>query len=631
VKKTLIGLILAAVVASLLFGLEGRAETDGSPKVTSGNEGKAKEREKDDSTVAIARAAPLLNLRTEVDIKVRDFGHDLAAIKAAFALAAKTSRPCRVVFEKRTYVLKGHAERHALRLDGLKNVVVEGGGARFEVEDPQKLFMRIGGAENVILRNFSVDYTRPPFTQGWIRKVDRRAATIEVELADGFPDLDEKVFREAETKAMFVKDRANPLEYKKSSEYRLYVNGWTRLGNRRFTMAIYNPGCLKYVEAGDPFVQTARTDGGQINMGNCRQLTLHNITIHAASAAGISGGGNGEVNLIGVRIVPPPGAWQATGADGIFFAGGRAGPWIENCELNAIADDNLVIKGGRGMCINVVDARTFDLIRPNHRFSGSLSLQHYRKKPEHRRFPVQVGDTLVVVDPKRKQVIARPTAVKVVASSHGTRVTLDQELPWIAAGTNSSTDCSFFNEAESLPGFVVRNNVFKNGVRFGLLLKSHHGVIEGNHFENYCSHAIAMMNTWQEFGPIAHHVTIRDNTFIGGGDWPLRGTECTLVRRIADKPLFGTIAAAFTIPEDRWTVLETDRHEPHAIVIEGNTFRNWYQSPAINLANTYDYTILDNTFELSEAFKKTMLSKEHKVRLVNCGDGVHDSQEGIME
>ncbi len=81
-----------------------------------------------------------------------------------------------------------------------------------------------------------------------------------------------------------------------------------------------------------------------------------------------------------------------------------------------------------------------------------------------------------------------------------------------------------------------------------MLLKSHHGVIEGNHFENYCSHAIAMMNTWQEFGPIAHHVTIRDNTF-----------------------------------------------------------------------------------ELSEAFAQTMLSKEHKVRLVNCGDGVRDSQEGIME
>ncbi len=576
------------------------------------------------SNVLSVRAAPLLNLRTEVDINVRDFGHDLAAIRAAFAQAATTSRPCRVVFEKRTYVLKGHAEHHALTLDGLKNVVVEGGGARFEVEDPQKLFMRISGAENVILRNFSVDHTRSPFTQGWIRKIDRRSGTIEVELADGFPDLDEKVFREARAKAMFVKDRANPLEYKKAAEYRLYVDGWTRLGNRRFTMAIDNSECLKYVEAGDPFVQTARTDGALIGIGNCRRLTLHNITIHAALAAGISGRTNDELNLIGVRMVPPPGVWQTTGADGMFFLGGRSGPWIENCELNAIADDNLVIKGRRGMCLNVVDARTFDLICPNLRFDGPLSLEHYRKNAERRRFPVQVGDTLVVVDPKLKQVIARPTAVKVVASSLGTRVTLDQELPQIAAGANPSTDCSFFNEAESLPGFVVRNNVFKNGVRFGFLLKSHHGVIEGNHFENYCSHAIAMMNTWQEFGPIAHHVTIRDNTFIGGGDWPLRDTVCTLVQRIADKPLFGTITAAFTIPEDRWTVLETDRHEPHAIVIEGNTFRNWYQSPAINLANTYDYTIRDNTFELSEAFEQTMLSKEHNVRLVNCGDGVRE-------
>lgn len=573
-------------------------------------------------TATPPRAAPLLDLRTEVDVNVCDFGKDLTAIKAAFARAAESSRPSRIVFENRTYVLKDHAERHALTLDGLKNVVVEGSDARFEVEDPQKLFLRIKGAENVILRNFSIDYTRLPFTQGWIRQVDRQAETIEVELADGFPDLDEKVFLEAKTKALFVKDRTNPLEYKKASEYRLYINGWKRTGSRRFTMAIDNPKCLKYVEAGDPFVQTARTDGGQIVIGKCRQLTLHNITMHAASAAAIAGGGNGEVNLIGVRMVPRPGVWQMSGADGIFFVGGRAGPWIENCELDAIADDNLVIKGGRGMCIHAVDTRTFDLIHPNLRFDDPLSLEHYRDSAERRRFAVQSGDALVVIDPKRKQVIARPTAVNVVTSSYGTRVTLDRELPQVAAGVDPSTDCSFFNDAESLPGFVVRNNVFKNGVRFGLLLKSHHGVIEGNHFENYCSHAIAMMNTWQEFGPIAHHVTIRDNTFVGCGDWPLRDTACTLVRRIADKPLFGTIAAAFTIPEDRWTVLETDRHGPHDIVIEGNTFRDWYQSPAINLANTYNYTIRDNTFELSEDFRQTMRSKEHYVRLVNCGHGV---------
>ena len=42
-------------------------------------------------------------------------------------------------------------------------------------------------------------------------------------------------------------------------------------------------------------------------------------------------------------------------------------------------------------------------------------------------------------------------------------------------------------------------------------------------------------------------------------------------------------------------------------------------------------TIRDNTFELSEAFEQTMLSKEHKVRLANCGDGVRDGQERIME
>jgi len=626
VKKAWIALILTAVVANPLVATALEDKTDGSPKTTSASVVRATTQTPNSLIPGFHRDPPLMDLQTEVDINVRDFGHDLAAVKAAFAKATESTRPCRVVFEKRTYVLAGHDERHALIVRGLKNVVVEGNGARLELGDQQKLLLAIGNSENVILRNFTVDYTRLPFTQGWIRKIDHRSATIEIELAEGFPDLDEKVFREARTKAMFVKDRENPLEYKKASEYRLYIDGWTRLGDRRFTCAVDNDNCLKYVEPGDPFVQTARTNGAQIDIGGCRQVTLHNVTINAASPAAVAGGNNGEVNLIGVRMVPRPGAWQTAGADGIFFVGGRAGPWVEDCELNAIADDNLVIKGWRGMCINVVDAKTFDLIRPNLRFTGHLGVEHYRKSAKHRRFPVQEGDTLVVVDPKLKKIYARPKAIKVVDSPDGTRVTLDRELPGVAAGTNPSIDCSFFNEAESLPGFVVRNNVFKNGVRFGFLLKSHHGLVEGNHFENYCSHAIAMMSTWQEFGPVSHHVTIRNNTFVGCGDWPLTDTACTLVRYIADRPLFGTIAAALTVPKDRWVVVETDSHGPHDIVIEGNTFRNWYQSPAINLANTHNYTIRDNTFELADEFKKTMLSKEHNVRLVNCGDGVCDGE-----
>lgn len=573
------------------------------------------------ATHAACRAKPLLDIVTEVDILVRDYGHDLAAIHAAFAQAAASERPSRVIFENRTYTLRDHADRRAVILEGLKNCVVEGSGARFEVEDPEKLFLQIRDSENVILRNFSVDYTRLPFTQGWIRRIDRSGGTIEVELAEGFPDLDEKVFRDARTKALFVKDKENPLEYKKHAEYRLYITGWTRLAGRRFTLNVHNVACLKYVEEGDPFVQTARTNGAQIVITNCRQLTLHHVAIHASSAAVIAGGGNGEVNLIDVRVTPRPGVWQASGADGMFFAAGRAGLWVEDCEFNAIADDNLVIKGVQGMCTQVIDARTFDLISPAIRCGTPKSLEHYRENAARCRFPVQPGDALVVVDPKQKRVIARPTAVAVESSPYGTRVTLDQDLPQVEAGMESDKDCSFFNDGECLPGSVVRNNVFKNGVRFGMLFKSHHAVIEGNRFENFCSHAIAMMNTWQEFGPISHHVTIRNNTFVGGGDWPLRGTVCTLVKQIADKPLFGLIGTAFTIPEGLWTVLETEEQEPHDIVIEGNTFKDWYQSPAINLANTRNYTVRDNTFELSEACRRSMLSDEHHVRLVHCKNG----------
>jgi hypothetical protein len=51
---------------------------------------------------------------------------------------------------------------------------------------------------------------------------------------------------------------------------------------------------------------------------------------------------------------------------------GRGGPWVEDCRFEAIGDDNLIIKGFRAHCINIVDACTFDLVHGAGRFNRNI-------------------------------------------------------------------------------------------------------------------------------------------------------------------------------------------------------------------------------------------------------------------
>ena len=95
------------------------------------------------------------------------------------------------------------------------------------------------------------------------------------------------------------------------------------------------------------------------------------------------------------------------------------------------------------------------------------------------------GDTLTVMDPVERTIACRPVVTDFEPLEYGVRIRVDQKIPNLRIGTDYEASCSFLNDDCCLAGFVVRNNIFKSAVRFGFLLKSHDGLVEGNHYVCY--------------------------------------------------------------------------------------------------------------------------------------------------
>lgn len=564
------------------------------------------------------RSKPITDLAIQKQLHVKNYGAisddniaDNKAIQQAIEDAKQSSVPVKIVFDKGTYILQAPEGRHCIIIENAKDIILDGCQAEFKIKDPTKLFLSIINSERIIVKDLSVDYEISPHAQGWVIDVNQEDSTFVVRLDPDYPDVDEPHFRNADYRWGFIKDRHNLPAYKEGTEYRLYLERWEKIEKGIYKYKIRHKIKLKTVEVGDPFVQISRVDGALFAVDRSEDVTFLNLRLYSSPNCFFGTGYCSRVNYIDITAAPKDGSWQASGADGCFNYGGRQGPWVENCYFEAIGDDNLIIKGFRAYCINVVDSKTFDLAHAQHRFLGNqMEFSDYLKRDKNNdKWMVRAGDNLTVVDPVKEKIIARPKVTEVTDLQYGVRIKVDKPIPGLAAGTDFEKSLSFFNEDASLAGFVVKNNIFKSAVRFGFLLKSHDGFIDGNVFERHSDQSIAMINTWQEFGSFAYNLIIKNNTFKLAGGWPIMTAQTDLQKSNRNRNIYGILTTAVTVPFDQWNVNETDVREIKNILIEGNRFINWWQNPAIAINNGYGIQVKNNYFELEPEFAKTSLSE----------------------
>ncbi len=552
------------------------------------------------------RGEPLRELEAADTVHVRAFGAvpddgrvDTRAIQAAIDEAVRRGTPTVVAFEAGEYHLDAYEERYALRVEGAEDLVLEGNGARLIMTRPEILTLRTSRSRRVIVRGFEVDYQLYPHTQGWVTEVNADERWLKVRIDPAWPDPDMPHFLAADYKWAFIKDRHDLAAFKEGTEYRLYLQDWERVEEGIWLYHTRYASKLQTVEVGDPFVQISRVDGCLLSISDSEDVTLQSLRLYVSPACMLGSGGSSRVNYLDVDMSPRPGSWLSAGADGSYNANGREGPWVEGCRFDALGDDNLVIKGTGAYVVDVVDDSTFALVRARHRFMyPPLSFETYLARDSVSKWEVRPGDLLEIVDPLLGRIVSEPRVVRTDTLPNAVLVTTDRPVPGLRVGTSADSSLTVLNQSNTLPGFVVKNNEFRNAPRFGFLLKSHNGVVLDNVFVNHSDQSIAMINTYQEFGGRVYNILIQGNRFVGPGGWPVKTAETAQHRlvRPEGRDIFSTVTAAFTVPVGQWEIIQTDAVELRNLHFIGNEWRNWRQLPALTVMNAEGVTIRDNTF-----------------------------------
>lgn len=531
------------------------------------------------------REMPLMSLTTKQDILVSAYGaikndgiNDLAAIQSALDAAksaSSTSNPVRVVFEEGIYDImtpSTNTATHSITLTSANNIVIEGNGAEIRNHNPNIGFFQIRTCTNVIFNNLNFDYAVLPFTQGVVTSKNESNNTFTIYIPDDFPLLSEDHFTSAPEKWGCLKDGTGKLKAGANNLYP-YI-GWTTTSFAR-TFRIFSPN-IEYtskVAVGDYFVQIARNNGRTVfNTVSSKNITYFNISIYSSPAGCFNGQDNQEFNIINCKVIPKPGSGrvQSSNADCVHITGGTFGPWVQGCRFEGHTDDVVNLKHTKRDILEIISPTVIRV-----------------------KFRVATTDKLVIFNPRTGQPLATPSVITTVTNlgNNVFEVTFNSNHNATVVGEHQTADKAYMlnSSAESA---VFRNNVFKNGRRYGILFQSSYAQVKDNTFENLSASGIKLENgvDWGE-GYIANNIEIINNTFI----------NCGFDSDYIEDSSSGAISTSISKLRSPCTTAYTWCGTQHAdwqgfnnITISNNNFV--YNKTGLNIQNINGGIITNNTF-----------------------------------
>lgn len=479
--------------------------------------------------------------------------------------------PVKIVFEAGRYDFWPRNEQEGLflpsigvDLSGKKNVTIDGAGASFIFHGRMMPF-RLERSENVVLRNFSIDWDRPFISQGEIisvadnhvdLRIDSREYPYEIVgdsiffLGEGwrspitynYNNLYDRV-----TKDIVYQTRDNPLgDLPKAT-----VTGLGQDSVRFYFKPKLKPEKGTYV---------ALYHGAYITEGililHAKDIFLEQITIYHALSCGVTGYRSENISLKQVSIVvnEAKGRVFSTVADATHFNGCKGTITIDGTTISGAGDDFTNVHGMYAPVLELTDSVSV-ILAPNGRYIGFDS-----------------GETAWVVDTAAMQrvntftVSAQQTLWK-EGKITGYKVVFNKPYgKHIKVG-------DLLENKERNPDVYIRNCKIlkKNRARGALVTTSGKVVIENNYF-NTAGAAILIegdIELWYESGATTD-VLIRNNVF----------DNCyTSGNNIVDKP-WGWGEGVISITPSVLPKNATSPAYHRNIRIENNEFRH------------YDYQVL---------------------------------------
>lgn len=430
------------------------------------------------------------------------------AIRSAIAAAIASGGPAEVVLEAGVYRLAaGPGGACCLAISGATDLVLRGVGpeTRLLVTDPKAGAVDLSASKRVGLRDLTIDYDPLPFLQGTVRAIDLGAGSFDLEVAEGYPTPDAPNFVGAAEPygkwGMIIDPATRRIRSGTPDHY--MTPKWSHVQGRvyRFqtTAEHYRLG-LAHMRIGDSYVHLARGYGSAVFAQGCEGVRIEGVRIHASPGLAVGLVANRDEALVrGLEVVFPEGSDRllTTNADGVHCQQNRVGPAIEDCIFEGMADDAVNIYTPPNVLREIRSSREW-LVSPAV-------------------WPL-VGDVLQVFDPIGGRVRGTVTIESVAPEGGSLLLGLREPLEGAAAGADHRSGDTLYNLNACGAGCRIVGNVMRGNRRYGCMLRSGEGLVEGNLFEDCTGAGVAILNEpdWPE-GPVPWAITVRGNRFVRGG------------------------------------------------------------------------------------------------------------------
>lgn len=351
--------------------------------------------------------------------------NDLPALQG-LVTNAKNAGLSEVVLEPKTYRLE--CGEYCLLLDGISNMTVRGvaGQTKLLVATPTSGAIHWRNSQNIGMRDISIDYETPPFTQGAITSIN--GGTVVLQLDPGYPQLDDPLFVASPSNNINI-----AVALPAGSNFRKPVPGpggffadiqrgtLTSLGNNRwqFTSAAA-PGLV----VGDRLAVRANVGAHVVVFGHDTNISLNNVSMYAGPMlAFVFGGNSGTITLNNLTIKQSPGTNRllSTGADGFHLQDNSADISLMNSWIQGMGDD-----GWNSYMIGVQVLSKIGLPANQIRVEGPA-----------RDIPLHSGDTIKIINAGKTAERfggAVATVQTAEADGLGYKLTLDRSAQEIVQG-----------------------------------------------------------------------------------------------------------------------------------------------------------------------------------------------------
>lgn len=428
------------------------------------------------------------------------------------ALAALVDAPgSTLVVEPGTYRFDppvGSDPEPHFKVQNLQQATIEGNGARLVMTDPSRAALYFLGGADVTVRDLTVDYDPAPFTQGTITELSGDAKTITLELDKGYPLLSHPMFDAAEGVTGTIHTADGQFISGLPQEGGLHVRfaSVVHRSGRRFDLVRSNPINSRGLSVGRRMAVTARRTFG-VAFTSVARPTVENVAVRTAPGMAIKTVLCDGPVIRDATVAPPPDTDRLIGAvaDGIHVYDARAGPTIEDCRLERVGDDGIVV--------------------------DSLLLRVTERRDE--RTVAVEGGSLKAIQPGDVYEVMAPNGVRRGALSAVADVTYRESYanPWVPAHPETLTfedtvadgvepGDFLASRATTSPGFVVRNNVVRDTIANSVRLAAGPGVVAGNRLDGCSLNGVWMRcDTSGQFSPKrwTNDVVIRDNRISRSG------------------------------------------------------------------------------------------------------------------